>query len=423
MKKFYDSHCHVMNLSHPNLTAIINRILREISLLDRIKIGLASLLFVLIGRSISKLTNIDNNIANLLAIMETELGDFLLQMEEDLRNNLNWNTGPILSDGDEKKQYDKVVLLPLIMDFGYKGDKKAETFYKVRWKPIASQVLDLCLGIKNYYKHRDSNPISGANPTTPLFEIYPFMGINTINYNLESKSDGTVGLKDLLVNKFQGFENDSPDTRRTNLAARDWRQFNGDIDTITSYSYIGIKLYPPLGFDPWPINRTEEMEKVHWLYSFCQKNKIPITAHCSNVGFLVDDKYKEFSDPKKWGNVLDEYGDLRLNLAHFGADNPEWSKKIIQLILRYDNVYTDISYQGVNREYYNYIKDRLNNYGTDDRNKLYERIIYGSDFMINLLVVESYSQYMRYFAETPMFSLSEKDMFCSKNPERFLFIS
>ena len=427
MTKFYDAHCHMMNLSHPNLSVMLKRIFKEIGILERIGISFGAFIFVILGKTLPKLIKVDDRLMNLMAIMETELGDCILQMEEDLRNSLRWGAGPVVSGIDGERRYDKIVLTPLIMDFGLKNYEEAKTLYKVRWKPIASQILDICLGIKNYYKYRDKNPLSGDRPTTPLFEIYPFMGINTKNYNMESKSDGTLGLVRLLSNNFTGFKNDTIDTRRANLIARDWRGFKGDIETIKAYDFIGIKVYPPLGFNPWPTETWQkdikkEMEKVIHFYEFCQNNKIPITAHCSDGGFLVDNRYAGFAHPGKWAQVLEEYPNLRLNLAHFGADNEEWRKAIAQLILTYDNVYTDISYRGVDTGYYDKLQKFLNSYAAAERDKLMERIIFGSDFMINLMAIESYSKYMKNFAQTSAFSAMEKDMFCNRNPESFLFI-
>lgn len=429
MRKFYDAHCHMMNLSHPNLSVMIKRIFRELGVIDRMKISLGTFLFAIpfVGKVLPSLFNVDDRAMNLLAVMETELGDCILQMEEELRNNNPQWGGLVVSGGDKKQTYDRIVLTPLIMDFGLKNSKKAGGLYKIRWKPIASQVLDLCLGIKYYLKYRDTHSLPGANPKTPLFEIHPFMGINTKNYELKKTSGDSVDLETLLFKNFAGFKDDTIKTRCKKLAASDWRDFSGDIDMIKPYDFIGIKVYPPLGFNPWPTekwetNANEEMEKVRFLYDFCQTNNIPITAHCSDGGFRVDKKYAHLAHPDKWAMVLSNYPNLRLNLAHFGAANENWRKAIANLILENYNVYTDISYRGVDKEYYDNLRKLLDSHASDKREKLMERIIFGSDFMINLMSIESYGKYLQYFTDTLVFSAMEKDMLCSKNAERFLFI-
>jgi hypothetical protein len=426
MRKFYDAHCHMMNLSHPNLSLIVNRIFRELTFGNKLMISAGTLLFALTGRALPRLFRTDDRVMNILAIMETELGDYILQMEEDLRNRLHWGGGPTVSGNDGVRHFSRIVLTPLLMDFGYKNYEKAETIYKVRWKSVVSQVLDICLGIKHYYNHREAQPLEGASPKTPLFEIQPFMGLNTKNYKLAPGQDGTIGLEKLLAANFAGFDKDTVETRRANLGMRDWRQFSGDIDTIRPYDFIGIKVYPPLGFDPWPDEKggqvaVEEMAKVRHLYDFCQSHRIPITTHCSEGGFLADKKYTAFAHPEKWARVLERYPDLRLNLAHFGAENDGWRKAITELIMAYENVYTDISYRGVDRSYYFGLREFLDNYSNDDRTRIMERIIFGSDFMISLMEIESYSKYMKYFAGTKEFTAGEKEKLCSINPERFLF--
>jgi predicted TIM-barrel fold metal-dependent hydrolase len=381
------------------------------------------------------------NVMNLLAAMETDIGDCLIQMEEELRKKMPSNNVLIVSGNGEKKEYDKIVFTPLIMDFGLKDSGKTNLIYKVRWKPIVAQVEDLCTGIRDYYLYRDKY-IDGY--AEPLFQIVPFMGVNTKNYysekdNITGKSI-SVSLVQLLDKNFGEFKYDtSPQMRRKKIDAVNWRQFNGDIESIGSHYFLGIKVYPPLGFDPWPEDDVER-EKVCYLYQYCIDHNIPITAHCSPGGFLVKNDYKDLSSPYRWEKALDyidqngekPFTKLRLNLAHFGgSDAPDWRRKIADMILerdsengryKYENFYTDISYQGVESRAYTDLAKFINKYDAEQRERLIERIIFGSDFMINLQDISSYSSYLQYFVNTDAFTLEEKDMFCNKNAERFLFV-
>ena len=504
MPYFYDSHCHMMNLSHPNLTAIIKRTFNDlkrnqlkryilyfkvslvviflvipvsvIALLvteqyDFIKwsfyfVSAIMLLFFVflmvkffnpesrektVSQMMDKIKEKLSNVMNLLAIMETDIGDCLIQMEEDLRDSFSLNSGLIMNGDGEKNEYEKIVLTPLIMDFGLKeyGEEKASFEprlgpialnekikskhpYKVRWKPIVAQVEDLCIGIRDYYVHRDKY-IEGH--PQPLFQIIPFMGINTQNYSMKDHSEGggvSMKLEDILEDNFGEFKNDlTPHQRRKSIDAIEWEKFNGNIESIGSHYFLGIKVYPPLGFDPWP-EAGFEREKVCYLYQFCINNNIPITAHCSPGGFLVKKAYKEFSSPYKWESVLKKYSKLRLNLAHFGGvERSEWRKKIADMILEvdpkngqyiYSNFYTDISYQGVDEKSYDKLKRFLDGYDRMSRRRLVERIIFGTDFMINLQDINAYSAYLDYFFKTGTLTLEEKDMLCNKNAERFLFL-
>lgn len=445
MLRFYDAHCHMMNLSHPNLSSIIRRVAVEVVkplllryslvlmlvllLLFAIKMalslsfpealfsllafvgGLLLLLLLLFAmppvraRLYPVMKRKLSNVMNLLAMMETDIGDGLIQLEEDLRRNFPLEEGLVLSGYGGERRYEKIVLTPLIMDFGLKEYGESNWFYKVRWKPVVRQVEDLFGGIHDYYTYRNKY-LPGSDP---LFEFYPFMGINTRNYTMADRQPRgalSQSLERVLENCFNVFEEGKP-------------------------RFIGIKVYPPLGFNPWPDERweksaDEEMRKVRCLYEFCVKHAIPITAHCSPGGFLVDKRYKEFSDPKKWENVLREYPSLRLNLAHFGgAGEGRWRDTIIGMILsrEYEHLYADISYQGVNSSSYDALRRRIEAVEDPlDRQRLMERIIFGSDFMINLQDIGSYSEYLRYFVETGAFTVEEKDLLCRRNAERFLFV-
>jgi hypothetical protein len=469
MPFFYDSHCHMMNLSHPNLSAIIRKIyfeairpllLKYLKLIILIPVGLwllikfvFSLTFLEAFYKLSLITGIVlivvllvfslpavrgymtekmkdklSNVMNLLAIMETDIGDCFIQMEEDLRKNIPLDQGLVISGNGEKKVYDRIVLTPLIMDFGLKDDGKSTLPYKVRWKPIVAQVEDLCIGIRDYYVHRDTyiNPVYGV--TAPLFKIIPFMGINTKNYDMNglAGSSGISMLLEVLLEKnFGKFKEDrTPEMRRASLEAIKWEEFDGSIKSIGSHYFMGIKIYPPLGFDPWPEDLTE-LAKVKYMYEFTIENNIPITAHCSPGGFLVDDAYRDFSSPFKWATVLENYPELRLNLAHFGGEEkPEWRDKILDLILEHDynNFYTDISYQGVHKNSYQSLKKVFDRYQSDKRKRFSEHVIFGTDFMINLQDIRSYSEYLKNFIEANTFTPEEKDLMCYKNAERFLFI-
>jgi len=481
MASFYDAHCHMMNLSHPNLTAIIRRIyfeairpllkryllyvilipvvilvaikyfalvtfLQAFYLLSMLVGGLLLILLLVFSipavreYMVSKLRDKLSNVMNLLAVMETDIGDCLIQLEEELRGKFNLDDGLVISGNGEKRVYDTIVLTPLIMDFALKDNRNIKQQYRVRWKPIVAQVEDLCLGIRDYYRHRMRYIKPKYGDIKPLFQIFPFMGINTKMYHsITEKSTGknfSVTLESLLKKNFGDFGNDdSPEKRKENLMNVKWCDFTGDIEAIGSYYFMGIKVYPPLGFDPWPEPGIER-DKVCILYEYCIKNNIPITAHCSPGGFIVDKSFKDFSSPYKWEMVLKYYNELRLNLAHFGGvENKKWPEKITSMILEYDtarsdykypNLYTDISYQGVDRNSYKKLKRLIekNIEGEEKkRRRLLEHIIFGSDFMINLQDIGSYSDYLRYFFDTDAFTIDEKDHLCRINAEKFLYIS
>jgi hypothetical protein len=389
-KTFYDIHKHAMNLSHPYLLAFIQRFKID----QMLFLGSFASLFME-----KKITNTKN----LLSVMENDIGSYFLLIEKCLKEEEN----PMLKDGELKiggNTYTKIVLTPLMMDFGYKDIKNPDIHYnKPSKKPIVEQVIDVFNGIKAY-----------KNSST-VFEIYPFLGLNTKNY---SKNQ----IEEMLDKYFQHY-NGSRDDLYNNMG-----NFDGDIEHLGSNSFAGIKLYPPLDFDPWPEDPAERA-KVEYLYNYCCDKNIPITVHCSEGGFAITDEAHYYTNPTRWQEVLSRYTNLKINLAHFGRQNKylkifpqkEWLKTIANLILSYDNVYTDFSYRGVDDSYYESLKELLDKTPSEEQEKLKNRILFGTDFMISLMDIESYNNYLDIFSKTNFLTGEEKNTFCSINPERFLF--
>ncbi|MCK4826153.1 amidohydrolase, partial [bacterium] len=232
-KTFYDIHMHAFNLSHPYLLAFIQRLkIHQILVLNSLLGPVASLL---IGQNLNK-------IKNMLAVMENDIGSFFLLMEEYLKRD---SKTPLLIDGKLQiggNVYSKIVLTPLMMDFGFKDiNDNPNTYYnELSQKPIVEQVIDVFNGIKKY-----KNQSAGR-----VFEIYPFLGLNTKNYDMGR-------IERMLDKYFDSYESSREDLNN-NMG-----EFDGNIEHLGSNFFAGIKVYPPLGFDPWPDNK-EELEKVKY---------------------------------------------------------------------------------------------------------------------------------------------------------------
>jgi predicted TIM-barrel fold metal-dependent hydrolase len=187
--------------------------------------------------------------------------------------------------------------------------------------------------------------------------------------------------------------------------------------------FAGIKVYPPNGFSPMD----KVMAGTGSVFEFCSKNAIPVITHCSFGGFAtpvksievngliipkgrkepveIDGKYtfrkglgdgfgemvKEraavLNHPKIWAEVLKKYDDLILVLAHFGVGNNEWQDEIVQMLYEYKNLYTDVSCVSDEAELRRIKEIYLNNPGIQDK------ILYGSDFFLDLLFNDSFNQY------------------------------
>jgi len=428
---FYDIHMHAFNLSHPYFRAFVQRF--KINQLLTVVAIVSILAHVpIIRRFILSLINkMLKRIRNLLAVMENDIGSFLLVTENCLREDGN----PLLDDNGLHiggKTYQKVVLTPLLMDFGRKGIEEDPTIHYGRpsEKPIVEQVVDVFNAIKKYKNTSSSGKLSEkysflSTNTKRVFEIYPFLGLNTKNYDMPR-------LKKMLDKYFGSYTGDRDDLFH-NIG-----QFDGDIEHLGSNFFAGIKVYPPLGFDPWPDNKGKdaaELSKVMHLYQYCSDKGIPVTAHSSEGGFVAISRkeQKNYTAISKWEKVLQHYPNLKLNLAHFPMQekiliflpNP-WKprlKAILKIVLNedYKNVYVDFSNRAVSDKYYKSLRKVIDKLSDKEKTTLKERILFGSDFAINLMSIESYNKYLDIFSKNTSFGDEEKNSFCGTNPERFLF--
>jgi len=434
MKKFYDVHTHFFNLSHPNLSVFLTKEDMINSIIDstltfstRMKLFASSFITKnYIKKQIHETLNsgIKERLNNTLGFFEIPMEYQFLVLEHFLKNDLSVNDKQIKLG---EKIYDKIVLSPLIIDFGRKNIAKTSVYNLMPKTPTANQVGDLLYAIRTYYRFNVKQ--QGTNMSLSdeienwenckedkLFEIYPFMGIDTENYG--DKKD-----IEILLDKYFGDfkKEDTASVRRERLFQQMGKRDSNMYCKEKGYYYnlfAGIKLYPQLGFDPYP-NEKEKLKKVRILYKYCEDRRIPITTHCSDGGYKTEDN-DGLTDPTgKWAKVLEEYHDLTLNFAHFGSQkdkkDTKWRNAIIQLTTKYKNVYTDISCNDMSQEYYDQLeKDFKNN------PLLNKKVLFGSDFSINMLVTKnnSYHQYLKSFANA---RLTCKTNLSEHNPEKFLF--
>ncbi|WMN06053.1 alpha/beta fold hydrolase [Marivirga arenosa] len=228
--------------------------------------------------------------------------------------------------------------------------------------------------------------------------------------------------------------------------------------------FHGVKLYTPNGYSPTDLNLFDpEKAFVHGtsLYKWCEENQIPIMAHCSDSGFATftdriqiygdlctqeedtsdndytyklvfkDKAYHDFeynllqggfdksikerahrlNHPTLWRKVLEKYPDLKICLAHFGGGSHEWQEEIKRLILDFDNVYTDLSCQ-TKPEMLQTIAERYFKTDTADNQKIRSRIMYGSDYFLNMLqgiaFKNYYGNFQKAFSEQHMEYMSVK---------------
>ncbi len=186
-----------------------------------------------------------------------------------------------------------------------------------------------------------------------------------------------------------------------------------------TYMFASVKLYTPLGFNPWPDDE-RELAKVRLIYARCLEKKIPITTHCSGGGYLTDPRGEDFSNPgRNRKKVLShpDYQYLKIDFAHFGHQQSgatDWKQSILSYFRTHPNVYSDISCCGFSSGFYQSFKTYLN---PSDIN----HFLFGSDFLINLLWIDSYNQYLDLFLSDQNLDEPAKLQLCNINAEKFLF--
>lgn len=212
--------------------------------------------------------------------------------------------------------------------------------------------------------------------------------------------------------------------------------------------FAGIKVYPPNGFSP--------MDKVlvgkDSIFEYCSENQIPIVSHCSYGGFatpakvidinsmiipegkdkpeVFDGKYvfktgirdgfnnmvleraRVLNNPLLWEEVLKQYPNLMLVLAHFGSGSHEWQANILRMMKKYPNLYTDVSCMSA--------PDNLKRVKTiyDSNPEIQDKILYGSDYFLDMFFNDSFDQYLNRMKKA--FGDVMFDKLSSENPILFM---
>jgi predicted TIM-barrel fold metal-dependent hydrolase len=113
------------------------------------------------------------------------------------------------------------------------------------------------------------------------------------------------------------------------------QQFGLVKDAILKKGFVGIKMYPLMGFRPtgnasqsadiYPARLRElhdfaaKLDLVlEQLYAWCVQNDVPIMAHCSFSQYSSVAGAR-LGSPQGWWEVLETHKNLRLNLAHAGG--------------------------------------------------------------------------------------------------------
>lgn len=188
----------------------------------------------------------------------------------------------------------------------------------------------------------------------------------------------------------------------------------GDIDTplavladaVDRYGFVGVKLYPPMGFLPLGnaaagVPDGAELDGImRELFAWCVDEDVPVTAHGSASNF-ADEEFATFGSPSNWALVLDEFDDLHVNLGHFGgtdeAQEP-WRAGIARLAAAHPHVYADVGNHRIDRADVRtgvmQILDRL--FNDPATGIMAERLMFGTDWFMLAILPEHHLFLERY---------------------------
>lgn len=190
---------------------------------------------------------------------------------------------------------------------------------------------------------------------------------------------------------------------------------------IENYNIQGVKLYPALGYYPFD-------SKLIDIYEMLTELQIPIISHCSKGGIYNKKESQKvcqkFSNPDNYIPILEKFPKLRISLAHMGGEkdvmefvenktsaSENWFEKIYNLLHKYDNLFTDISYTLYIKKLYPILKLLLRD------SKIRKKILFGSDwYMVTLETQESsFLELIDYLSKEDFLQIA------NINPERFLY--
>ena len=130
-----------------------------------------------------------------------------------------------------------------------------------------------------------------------------------------------------------------------------------------------------------------------------------------------------FSNPQNYLNILEKYPKLKICMAHFGGDgqieeylkNPNdlsnWHRIVRELMEKYENVYTDVSYALWNKKAWKPLMQAISEEGIGDK------VLFGTDFYMTLQEKDEISL-VNDFRE--VLNHSDFEKIARTNPKQFL---
>ena len=141
--------------------------------------------------------------------------------------------------------------------------------------------------------------------------------------------------------------------------------FERVVDAIIHRGFIGVKIYPPMGYMPYGnacqarpgdcpvLNNAKEIDhRLGRLYAWCVDNNVPVMSHTSH-SFGKTDAHDDCAAPYGWQKALEKFDGLRVQAGHFGGDSQHahqkaWAVEYVRLMAlpKARNLYVDLSNLG-----------------------------------------------------------------------------
>jgi predicted TIM-barrel fold metal-dependent hydrolase len=199
---------------------------------------------------------------------------------------------------------------------------------------------------------------------------------------------------------------------------------------ISQAGFIGVKIYPPVGFKPSGNADPKIDLALMRLYRWCARYDVPITVH-TGPGNRFEPQYADYPAPSAWTEVLassPELERLHLDLGHFGetarlqGNGPFWIDEALALMERFPGVYADVADQSipVPDDYVQFVNQRLAAHPAGRA-----RVLYGSDWFMDELEpgsgysTKDYLPYMRSRMAAAIYG-DDAEPFLANNALRFL---
>lgn len=331
----------------------------------------------------------DDRAREFFRLFESEMSEIAEQLVTNVTTIAEKSTEYSDNDNGITKD-DTLVLTPLTIYF----DREEASNKRIRTQctNIQKAISDVKKSIAHW--NDDRNPWKTV-------KILPFLGLGP-DYKWES-----------------GGANNNSDWSDAEDLLKMVSPVEGSIESVEDGTFIGVKVYPPLGVK---IDGDGAMK----IWEECEKRNIPITVHSSGGGYIgmgiSSREASSLSDPHRWEKVLKKHPFLKINFGHLGGLESGRVDTIFEFMEKYPNVYSDISFDLENENKLYHIIRKEHDKPLSNGDTVADRLLFGSDFYMSELRASGYEQLVLPFAKklkrAGLFTIFEKMSMI--NPERFL---